>query len=49
MGREVKSFSAISKTSRSYELEWNGTNNYGEKVKSGIYYTLTQNPLKKKI
>lgn len=49
MGREVKSFSAISKTSGSYELEWNGTNNYGEKVKSGIYYSLMQSPVKKKI
>ena len=37
MGREVKSFSDISKTSGSHELEWNGTNNYGEKVSSGIY------------
>ncbi|MBK7104548.1 MAG: right-handed parallel beta-helix repeat-containing protein [Ignavibacteriae bacterium] len=37
MGREVKSFSDISNTSGSYELEWNGTNNYNEKVSSGIY------------
>ncbi|MBK8947239.1 MAG: T9SS type A sorting domain-containing protein [Ignavibacteriae bacterium] len=37
MGREVKCFSDISNASGVYELEWNGTNNYGEQVSSGIY------------
>ncbi|MBK7105924.1 MAG: S8 family serine peptidase [Ignavibacteriae bacterium] len=37
MGKEIKSFNDISNTSGVYELEWNGTNNYGEQVSSGIY------------
>ncbi|MBK7980357.1 MAG: hypothetical protein IPK06_10280 [Ignavibacteriae bacterium] len=37
MGREIKSFGEISKTSGSNEFEWIGTNNCSDKVTSGFY------------
>lgn len=37
MGREVKSFGLNSQTAGTYEIEWNGTNNNGSLVSSGIY------------
>lgn len=37
MGREVKSFGLNPQTAGTYEIEWNGTNNNGSLVSSGIY------------
>ncbi|MBI1932024.1 MAG: hypothetical protein HYS24_05750 [Ignavibacteriales bacterium] len=50
MGREIKSFGEISKTSGSNEFEWIGTNNCSDKATSGFYlFKFTQSHLKKKI
>jgi len=37
MGREVRAFELNSQSAGSHELEWNGTNNNGSLVSSGIY------------
>ena len=37
LGREVKSLVSSQQKAGSYEIRWNGENNYGSKVASGTY------------
>ena len=38
LGREVKTLVDIYQTPGRYHIQWNGTNNHGQKVGSGIYF-----------
>jgi hypothetical protein len=38
LGREVKSFQINSQQPGTHELEWDGRNNYGQQVSSGVYF-----------
>jgi len=37
MGREIRSFELYLQSAGTHELEWNGANNNGSLVSSGIY------------
>ncbi|MDD2891066.1 MAG: T9SS type A sorting domain-containing protein [bacterium] len=38
LGRIIKSFHLVCNSATNYEVDWDGTNNLGVKVKSGIYF-----------
>ncbi|QQS34835.1 MAG: CotH kinase family protein [Ignavibacteriales bacterium] len=44
LGREVWSTSEQNKTPGTYEFKWNGRNNYGNELSSGVYFLNFQSP-----